>query len=325
MTPKIVITNPVHEAVRARLAQYGEVVMNAVATPWSYEEVRAHASSASAIMGFMTDRIDEPLLVASSKLRIVAAALKGFDNYDVQACTRANVWLSIVPDLLTEPTAELAIGLAIGLARHIPAGNTYVKDGSFAGWRAQLYGTGLAGSTVAVIGMGKVGSAILNCLPGFGCARILGVDPLQQHPLAESVELNDAQRLADYVFVAVPLTSGSRHLIDLKLLASGKAGQLLINVGRGSAVSEAAVLTCLRSGQLAGYAADVFEMEDWALTDRPMTIASELLTHPRTLFTPHLGSAVSKVRLAIEDRAADNIIAVLTGLRPPDAINTGIV
>jgi phosphonate dehydrogenase len=111
------------------------------------------------------------------------------------------------------------------------------------------------------------------------------------------------------------------NLIDHVQLAECKPGQLLINVGRGSVVNEQAVAQALESGRLAGYAADVFACEDWALSDRPQVIEPRLLAHPATVFTPHLGSAVRSVRLAIEQRAADNIIAVLTGSAPPDVMN----
>jgi phosphonate dehydrogenase len=100
-----------------------------------------------------------------------------------------------------------------------------------------------------------------------------------------------------------------------------KAGALLINIGRGSVVNERAVADALETGSLGGYAADVFEMEDWALPDRPNAIEERLRSHPRTLFTPHLGSAVTRVRQAIELRAVDNIADVLEGRAPRDAIN----
>ncbi len=95
----------------------------------------------------------------------------------------------------------------------------------------------------------------------------------------------------------------------------------MVNSGRGSVVDEAAVADPLTAGTLGGYAADVFEMEDWALPDRPRTVDPRLLAHPRTLFTPHLGSAVARVRHAIEMRAAENIIDVLEGKAPRDRIN----
>lgn len=322
MRNKIVVTNPIHAEVRQRLAQYGEVVMNPSLEPWQPSELAQHLATASALMGFMTDRVDAALLRQAPRLKIVACALKGFDNYDVTACTQQGIWVSIVPDLLTEPTAELALGLAISLGRHLRLGDQQLRTQAFEGWRAQFFGQGLHNSIAAIVGLGLVGQAIAQRLAGFACKEVLSVDPQTSVPGITSCTLTYALQHADYVFVAVPLTSESLNLIDHVQLAHCKRGQLLINVGRGSVVNEQAVAQALESGHLAGYAADVFACEDWALSDRPQVIEPRLLAHPATVFTPHLGSAVRSVRLAIEQRAADNIIAVLTGASPPDAMNT---
>jgi phosphonate dehydrogenase len=318
---KILVTQRIHEDVQRRLSAHGELDMNTGPDPWPASEVIRRAAQATAIMGFMTDQVDQNLLRAAPQLEIVACALKGFDNFDVQACTRAGVWLSIVPDLLTEPTAELAVGLAITLARHVRQGDTYVRSGNFAGWRTHFYGTGLHGSVAAVVGLGHVGRAIVQRLSGFGCARILGVDPDAAPPEVERVSLETAARQADFLFVAAPLTATTHHLVGEPQFAQARAGQLVINIGRGSVVDEAAVLRALKAGRLGGYAADVFACEDWQLDDRPRVISPELLAQDNTVFTPHIGSAVHRVRVAIEQSAADNIIAVLQGGSPPDAIN----
>lgn len=320
--PKILVTQRIHEEVLQRLSAHAEVDMNNRLEPWPQAEIRRRAADAAAIMGFMTDQVDTELLRAAPHLEVVACALKGYDNYDVQACTQAGVWLSIVPDLLTEPTAELAIGLAIALARHVRQGDAYVRSGEFAGWRTHLYGTGLHGSVAAVVGLGLVGSAIVQRLSGFGCARILGVDPDACPSAVEPVSLPAALALADFLFLAVPLTPGTHHLIGNDQLEQAKAGQLMVNVGRGSVVDESAMTLALKTGRIGGYAADVFECEDWQLADRPRSISSDLLAQNNTIFTPHIGSAVHRVRIAIEQRAADNIIAVLQGHKPPDAINS---
>lgn len=319
--PKILVTQRIHEEVQQRLSAHGELDMNTGPEPWPAQEVMRRAAQATALMGFMTDQVDHELLRAAPQLEIIACALKGYDNYDVQACTRAGVWLSIVPDLLTEPTAELAMGLAITLARHVRQGDAYVRSGDFAGWRTHFYGMGLHGSVAAVVGMGQVGRAIVQRLSGFGCARILGVDPDAKPPGAEMVSLEAAARQADFLFVAAPLTATTRHLVGDLQLTQAKAGQLVINIGRGSVVDEAAVVRALKAGHLGGYAADVFACEDWQLDDRPRSISAELLAQENTVFTPHIGSAVHRVRVAIEQSAADNIIAVLQGKTPPDAVN----
>lgn len=309
---RIVISQPIHAEVLMRLQTAGEVVMNPGPEPWSAEQLAGHLREADAWMAFMTDRIDAAVLAQAPRLRTVACALKGFDNFDLAACERAGVQVSFVPDLLTEPTAELAIGLAIAAGRHVLEGDRRVRAG-YAGWRPALYGTGLHGSTVAVVGLGAVGRAIVDRLQGFGCAEILGVDPQHRDARTRAVGLRDALQRAHYVLLAVPLTEASRHLIDEMALAAARPGQLLVNVGRGSVVDERAVLAALQSDRLGAYAADVFEMEDWNLPDRPSAIPEALLRHPRTVFTPHLGSAVREVRRAIELRAAENLLAALAG------------
>jgi phosphonate dehydrogenase len=169
--------------------------------------------------------------------------------------------------------------------------------------------------------MGAVGRAIVERLRGFGC-HLLGVDPSAPMPTGvTSAALDEAVSKSDYIIVAAPLTADNRHMIGARLLSSARPGALLVNIGRGSVVDEAAVADALAAGTLGGYAADVFEMEDWVVVDRPREIDPRLLGHSRTLFTPHLGSAVARVRHAIEWRAAENIIAVLAGKPPRDAIN----
>ena len=320
-TPKILVTSRIHAEVRARLEDVGHVEINAGIEPWTQAQLAARVRGADAMMGFMTDRVDAALLAQAARLRVVACALKGFDSYDVAACTQAGVWLTIVPDLLTEPTAELALGLAISLARNVMQGDAHVRSGQFSGWRPQFYGNGLAGASVAVVGLGRVGQAILARLSGFGCARLIGVDPRGRRRRVESLGLEQALAQADFVFLAAPLTAQSHHLLDAAALSHCKPGQFMVNVGRGSVVDETAIADALDAGLLAGYAADVFACEDWALADRPAAIPARLLARANTLFTPHLGSAVRGVRIAIEQRAADNIIAVLQGRDPADAIN----
>jgi len=322
--PRILVTWPVHADVAARLNALGDVDLHPGPEPLSPTALAQRIAGADALLGFMTDRVDAALLRHAPRLRVVAGALKGCDGYDIAACTAAGVWLTIVPDLLTEPTAELAVGLAIGLGRHLRDGDAQVRCGAFAGWRPTLYGHGLHGRTVAIVGMGRLGRAIAARLRGFGC-RLLGVDAAAidgaWHDGITPSTLEDALDQADWVLLALPLSADTRHLIDAPRLARARRGALWVNVGRGSVVDEAAMAAALASGQVGGYAADVFAFEDLALDNRPAHIAPALRTHPATLFTPHLGSAVAEVRRAIEHRAVDNLAAALAGAEPPDAVN----
>jgi phosphonate dehydrogenase len=272
---------------------------------------------ADALMVFMPDSLDEAFLSSCSKLKIVAAALKGYDNFDVEACTRLGIWFTIVPDLLTEPTAELALALMIGLSRNVMAGDRLIRSGGFQGWRPILYGTGLAGSTVGLIGFGAVGRALTRMLQGFSC-RVQYFDPA----VDGSAPLDTVLGSSDFVLPLLPLTAQTFRMLGRGALSRMKRGSYLINVSRGSIVDEDAVADAIESGHLAGYSADTFEMEDWARGDHPREISPRLLRlTDRTLFTPHLGSAVVSARREIERAAASNILQVLRGERPSGAIN----
>lgn len=325
--PKIVVTHAIFPEVETRLRDLGQVVINGRGTPWSRDELLDRLHDADAMLAFMTDTVDQELLDRCPNLKIVACALKGFDNFDVEACTRAGVWLTVVPDLLTVPTAELAVALTLGLCRNLLAGDDRVRAGGFDGWRAELYGSGLQNAIVGIAGLGRVGLAIAERLKGFG-ARLLGFDerPISQAVLAgrgiSQVAWDKLIGESEIVILALPLNARTFHLVGADTLRRMPRGARLVNIGRGSVVDEAAVAQSLEENHIGGYAADVFEMEDWALESRPRRISQRLLAlRERTLFTPHLGSAVRSARLAIEQAAADAIIAVLGGRQPSNAVN----
>lgn len=317
--PRILVTARVFPETRATLDALGEVTANPGIDPWPEDERQALAADCDAMLAFMTDRVDAAFLAAAPCLRIIACALKGADNINLQACRARGVAVSIVPDLLTAPTAELAVGLLIGLGRRIRAGDAAMRDGGFAGWRPVLYGQGLDGARVAILGLGVLGAAIAARLAPFGCT-LVGADPACEAPGVERLPLEAALAGADAVVAALPLVPGTRHLLDRARLALLPPHALLVNVGRGSTVDEVSVAAALEAGRLGGFAADVFGLEDWALADRPRTIDPRLLAHPATLFTPHLGSAVAGVRRAIELRAAANIADALGGRQPRDGV-----
>lgn len=325
--PRVVVTNPVFPETRALLEESATVVVNEVLEPWPYEEVRQRCRDAVGLLAFMTDRIDAAFLAACPKLRVIGAALKGCDNIDVEAATNAGVWLTIVPDLLTVPTAELAIGLILALGRNIVAGDLGIKKKGFHGWRAQLYGTGLAGATVGIVGFGLVGRAIAERLVGFQC-QLLAYDQAASEALTRSwpyvtmASFEDLIANSDYVVLALPLTAGTRHMVNSEAIAAMKPGARLVNPARGSLVDETAVADAIARGHLSGYAADVFECEDWALKDRPTRIDPRLTTPlAPTVFTPHIGSGVTHVRREIEFSAARSILDVLAGRIPFGAVN----
>jgi phosphonate dehydrogenase len=155
--PKVVISSWVHPEVIHLLETSCEVVSNETRGALEKKELLRRCRDAFGLMAFMSERIDDSFLAECPNLRIVACALKGYDNFDIEACTRRGAWLTIIPDLLTAPTAELTIGLMIALGRKMLSGDRLVRSGQFGGWRPILYGQGIEGSTVGILGAGAVG------------------------------------------------------------------------------------------------------------------------------------------------------------------------
>lgn len=324
--PRLLVTNRIHPPVRALLAGRFDVEMNEGREPWTRAELYERAQNCVAMIAFMTDHVDREFLDNCPSLRMIACALKGADNFDIGACHARGIAVTLVPDLLTAPTAELAIGLMLGVGRNILAGDAHVRSGEFSGWRPWLYGVGLDGANVGIIGMGAVGRAIAHRLRPFRCT-LSYFDPRPLPSYAEDegglsrCTWDGLLEGSDYLVLASPLTPSTLGMINRQAVMRMKPGALLINPARGSLVDEEAVADALWEGRLGGYAADVFECEDWARPDRPVTIPKRLLEHPATLFTPHLGSAVSKVRLNIEMSAAQDVIAWSEGKAPINGLD----
>lgn len=325
--PKVVLTHWVHPEIVDMLQEKTDVVINPSRKTFTREELLERAADADALMAFMPDCIDENFLKACPKLKVIGAALKGYENFDVKACSDRGVWLTIAPDLLTIPTAELTVGLVLAITRNMLEGDRHIRSEQFNGWRPELYGLGLHNRTAGIIGMGFVGKAVAERLKGFGM-NILYADRFSlslEEEKESGLSRTDFPQLiksSDVVIPLLPLTEETFHLFNEDVLGQMKQGSYLVNACRGSVVDEKAVVRALETNHLAGYAADVFEMEDWIRSDRPRTIPRELLDNTaQTFFTPHLGSAVDEVRIEIERYCANSILQALDGEVPDGKVN----
>jgi phosphonate dehydrogenase len=304
--------------------------LHAAETPLPRHEVQRRASRASGFIAFMPDCVTDSFVAACPHLRVVSGVLRGPDNFDVLALTARGVHFTLCANLLTAPTAELAVGLAIALARRLREGDARVRGGGFAGWRAELFGRSLHGAEVGVIGLGAVGRQVAALVRAFGASRVSYADAASESSDPFFQRLPDAAAVvasSDFIFPLTPLSSATRHIINSAVLARARPHAMLVNVGRGGCVDEDAVACALAEGRLAGYAADVFELEDWLIEDRRRSIPSALLADgERTLFTPHLGSAVVDVRRSMDCFAAESVVDVLVrGVPPRGAVNADLV
>jgi phosphonate dehydrogenase len=330
MKPKVVITHWVHQEIIDFLQPHCELILNQTQDTLPYQTIVNRCKDADAMLGFMPDWVNNNFLAQCPDLKIVAGALKGYDNYDVKACEEHGVWFTIVPDLLTVPTAELTIGLLIAIGRQIVQSDAYIRERKFVGWKPRFYGSGLENSTVGILGMGAVGQATAKRLQGFD-SNIIYFDIKRLNSDEENAlnvqfkSFEHALSTSDFLVTILPLSQGNQHIINESTIDLMKPGCCIVNTGRGSTVDEKAICKALEQRRIAGYAADVFEFEDWAREDRPFSMYEGLVkASHNTVLTPHIGSAVDHVRRDIVMEAAINIVQALNGERPQGAINNPV-
>lgn len=314
----MVVAHRVHSEVLTGLAKRFKVVANLAYEPWDDEHLAQTCQDAQGLMAFMTERIDEQFLSKCPGLKIVAACLKGGDNIDMEACWAAGVAVYVCDDLLTEPAAELALALLLSLARGLPAGDRHVRSGAFRGWRPKFYGSTLRGTRVGIAGLGAVGRAVGRNLAALGAIPV-GTDPSTGScGIARTcgIEVVAPRDLADLsmLVLCLPLLPETTGWLDAARIGMLAPGALVVNVGRGSTVDEVAVSGALSTGRLGGYASDVYAFEDRSRPDGPETVDLRWLESDRTLLTPHLGSAVDSVRLAMERDAAGHLLRELRAI-----------
>lgn len=242
----------------------------------------------------------------------------GFNHIDINAAREAGVTVTNTPDVVTDATADIALTLILMTMRRASEGERILRAGQWAGWNpTQLLGGHVAGSTVGIIGMGRIGKAIARrCHYGFDMrvvfhnrSTVSDLDfPAQQMP-----DLIATMRESDIVVVAVPGGAGTRHLIGAEELAALGPTSYLVNIARGDVVQEAALIEALTAGSIAGAGLDVYERE-------PM-VPQALLNAPNATLLPHLGTATDEVRTEMGLRALDNLIAFAEGRQPRDQVN----
>jgi glyoxylate reductase len=260
-------------------------------------------AGAAAIVADPTVPVDARLLdAAGPSLKVVANFAVGYDNIDVAACRERGLVVTNTPDVLTNATAELAVALMLAAARRLGEGERIVRAGRWTGWHPeQLLGRELAGATVGIVGMGRIGSRVAELLRGFA-PRVLHTS---RHG-GSSIE--DLVAQSDFVSLHAPLTDETSHLVNADLLARFKPGSILVNTARGGLVDTAALVRALRDGPLAAAGLDVYEHEP--------DVPSELLELENVVLLPHLGSATRTAREGMATLVADNVIAVLEGRDP---------
>lgn len=272
-------------------------------------ELLARVVDKDALICVLTDRIDDEVLDAGSRLKIVANIAVGYDNIDVAAVQRHGVRASNTPDVLTEATAELTWALILGIARRVVEGDRLARAGRWKGWTFDfMLGSELRGKQLGIVGAGRIGRAVAAKAPAFGMRTVFARRQDTPSSGADDRSLDEVLVTSDVISLHVPGSAATRHLIDRKAFARMKRSALLVNTARGSVVDEDALVWALGERLIAGAALDVYENEP--------AIHPGLAGFENVILAPHLGSATRETRTAMADLAVRNVLAVLDGGPP---------
>jgi glyoxylate reductase len=318
MKERVLITRKIFPEALALLKEQGIAYEMHEGPPLTKQELRRRIEGAEGLICLLSDRIDREVLEAGRGLRIVANVAVGYDNIDVQAASELGIMVTNTPEVLTEATADLTFGLILAVARRIVEGDRLVRSGGFHGWELDLLlGAEVHHKTLGIVGLGRIGQAVARRAHGFGM-EILYFDPIRRPEVerelgARFVGLEELLRRSDFVSLHLPLTPQTRHLLGKRELGLMKPTAFLINAARGPIVDEAALVEALKAGKLAGAGLDVFEHEP--------NVHPELLKLDNVVLTPHIGSAGRETRVKMALMAVENLLAALSGQRPPNLVN----
>ena len=320
MRPPVLVTRRLPQEALDRVEARCDMTLYDGEGAMARDQLLTEVAGKAGAITLLTDRVDDEFLdAAGPQLKIVANYAVGFDNIDVDACTRHGVLASNTPEVLTETTADTAFALMMAAARRIAEGDRFLRSGAPWIWGPlMMLGQDVHHATLGIVGFGRIGQALARRARGFAM-RVLYYDmyrppaEVEQELGAEYRDLEDLLRESDFVSLHANLTPQTRHLINAGRLAMMKPMAVLVNTSRGPVIDEQALAQALQQGQIFAAGLDVFEREP--------DIHPGLLACENAVLIPHLGSATVQTRLAMANLAVDNLFAGLEDRHPPTLLN----
>jgi glyoxylate reductase len=320
--PKVYCSHELFEEARKILDATCDVEYWTPAERPAREEVLRRVKDKEGLVCLLTEKVDVGLLRAAPKLRIAANVAVGFDNIDVEACTKRGVVATNTPGVLDETTADFAWTLMMAVARRLGEGEQLARSGNWKGWNLdQLCGADIWGKTLGIVGFGRIGRAVARRAMGFNM-KVTYTDAVRAPEDAERPvkatfqDMNTLLAAADFISLHVPLLVETRGLFDAPKFFRMKRTAFLINTSRGPVVDEAALVAALESKKIAGAALDVYENEPFIHPG---------LKRPNVVLAPHLASASLETRTKMAVMAANNVVSLFHGQMPPNMVNPSVL
>jgi len=312
--PKIVVTGRIPEPGIDLLKTVGEVWAWTQDEPIPHDLRNSQLASADAVVTILTDTVDEAFLDAAPNLKIVANVAVGYNNINVPACHERGVTVTNTPGVLTDATADLAMGLILMATRRLGEGERLIRSGAPWKWGMfMMLGSGLQGRQLGIVGMGGIGQALAQRARAFGMSivyhnRSAVSAGIEDALSARRCDLDELLATSDVVSLNCPYSQETHHLIDAQALSTMRDDAVLINTARGPIVDESALVDALVSGGISAAALDVFEHEP--------EVHPGLLGLDNAVLVPHLGSATVETRTAMATLAAQNVVSYFDGSGP---------
>lgn len=318
---RALVTRAWPKATQDRLAKICEATFRDPDTPLSAAEWMEAATQYDAILPTVSDSIPAEFYdAAKGKVRLLANYGVGYNHINTAAAEAAGITVTNTPGVLTDCTADLAMGLLLAAARRLGEGERELRAGRWDGWRpTHLIGRKVAGATLGIIGFGRIGQAMAQrAHHGFGMKVVfqnrsrVDAQIAARYGATQMANVAEVAEVSDFLSLHCPGGADTRHLIDTEIFAAMKPGAILINTARGDVVDEDALFSALNTGQLGGAGLDVFQNEP--------NLDPRFLNHENMVLAPHLGSATDATRAAMGNLAIDNLEAFLNGDTPPNKI-----
>lgn len=307
--PRVWVSQPLYGDIEARLDAWFDVTRTPEVTDHAPDAIAAALSGVEGALVTLNDRIGAAEVAGATRLRAVANVGVGYNNLDVAALAARGIVATNTPDVLTETTADFGFALMMAAARRITEAERWLRDGRWQGWGFhQMLGADIHGSTLGILGMGRIGQGIARRARGFGM-RVLYHNrsrlpaEVERDCAAAWVTREALLAEADHLVLVLPYTAANHHIIDAAALALMKPTATLTSIARGGLIDEDALADALQSGRLAAAGLDVFEGEP--------AVNPRLPACRNVVLTPHIASASLSTRRAMVSLAVDNLIAAL--------------
>jgi glyoxylate reductase len=318
--PKVFVTRLIPDAGLSRIKQHCDAEIWTDPLPPPYAVLRQKVAGCEGLVSLLTDRIDAALLDAAPRLKVVSNYAVGFNNVDVPAATQRGVAIGNTPGVLTDATADMAFCLLIAAARRVVEGHQYTVSGKWKTWEPLGHlGQDLAGRTLGIVGMGRIGYALAKrCRAGWDM-KVLYYDVYRNETAekdlgAKQVDFDTLLREADVISIHTDLNDKTRHLFSTEQFKKMKPTAILVNSARGPIVDQKALYAALKSGTIFAAGLDVTDPEPPAPDD-------PLLKLPNIVIAPHIASATVGTRNAMAEICANNLIAGVSGQKLPAWVN----